>query len=49
MREMRDENRAMFVSTHNLGSVPEFCDHVVMVNQTVLNQGPIETNLLTII
>jgi manganese/iron transport system ATP-binding protein len=44
MREMRDENRAMLVSTHNLGSVPEFCDHVVMVNQTVLNQGPIETN-----
>ena len=44
MRELRDENRAILVSTHNLGSVPEFCDHVVMVNQTVLNQGPIETN-----
>ena len=44
MREMRDESRVMLVSTHNLGSVPEFCDHVVMVNKTVLNQGPIETN-----
>lgn len=44
MREMRDEGRVMLVSTHNLGSVPEFCDHVVMVNETVLNQGPIETN-----
>ena len=44
MREMRDEGRVMLVSTHNLGSVPEFCDHVVMVNKTVLNQGPIETN-----
>ena len=44
MREMRDENCSILVSTHNLGSVPEFCDHVVMVNQTVLNHGPIETN-----
>ena len=44
MREMRDEGRVMLVSTHNLGSVPEFCDHVVMVKETVLNQGPIETN-----
>ena len=44
MREMRSENRVILVSTHNLGSVPEFCDHVVMVNQTVLNHGPIETN-----
>ncbi len=44
MREMRDKGRVMLVSTHNLGSVPEFCDHVVMVNKTVLNQGPIETN-----
>ena len=44
MREMRDENCSILVSTHNLGSVPEFCDHVVMVKETVLNQGPIETN-----
>ena len=30
MREARDENCSILVSTHNLGSVPEFCDHVVM-------------------
>ena len=41
---IRGENCSILVSTHNLGSVPEFCDHVVMVNQTVLNHGPIETN-----
>lgn len=26
LRELRDEGRVMLVSTHNLGSVPEFCD-----------------------
>ena len=26
----------MLVSTHNLGSVPEFCDRAVLLNRTVL-------------
>jgi manganese/iron transport system ATP-binding protein len=43
LREMRDEGRVMLVSTHNLGSVPEFCDRTVLVNQTVLAYGPTET------
>ena len=30
----------MLVSTHNLGSVPEFCDRVVLINRTVLAAGP---------
>ena len=30
----------MLVSTHNLGSVPQFCDHVVLINRTVLANGP---------
>jgi hypothetical protein len=37
---MRDEGRVMLVSTHNLGSVPEFCDRVVLVKGTVLAYGP---------
>jgi manganese/iron transport system ATP-binding protein len=40
LRELRDEGHIMLVSTHNLGSVPEFCDHVVLLNQTVLAAGP---------
>jgi len=40
LRDMRDEGRVMLVSTHNLGSVPEFCDRTVLVNQTVLAFGP---------
>lgn len=43
LRELRDEGRVMLVSTHNLGSVPEFCDHTVLVKGTVLNYGPTET------
>lgn len=43
LREMRDEGRVMLVSTHNLGSVPEFCDRTVLVKGTVLAYGPTET------
>ena len=32
----------MLVSTHNLGSVPEFCDRAVLINRTVLAAGPTE-------
>ena len=41
--ELRDEGRVMLVSTHNLGSVPEFCDRVVLVRGTVLAHGPTAT------
>ena len=43
LREMRDEGRIVVVSTHNLGSVPEFCDHTVLVKKTVLAFGPTKT------
>jgi manganese/iron transport system ATP-binding protein len=43
LREMRDEGRVMLVSTHNLGSVTEFCDWTVLVKGTVLAYGPTET------
>lgn len=42
LRELRDDGCIIFVSTHNLGSVPEFCDEVVLVNRTVLACGPTE-------
>jgi manganese/iron transport system ATP-binding protein len=40
LRELRAEGRVMLVSTHNLGSVPEFCDRTVMIKGTVLAYGP---------
>lgn len=39
LRALRDEGRVMLVSTHNLGSVPEFCDRTVLVKGTVLAYG----------
>jgi manganese/iron transport system ATP-binding protein len=42
MRELRGEGRLMLVSTHNLGSVPDYCDQVVMLLNTVLAAGPTE-------
>ncbi|MGQ4273816.1 manganese/iron ABC transporter ATP-binding protein [Terrihabitans sp. B22-R8] len=42
LRELRDEGRVMLVSTHNLGSVPEFCDRTVLVKGTILASGPTE-------
>lgn len=40
LRELRDSGAIILVSTHNLGSVPEFCDQVVLINRTVLAYGP---------
>ncbi|XSG83320.1 MAG: manganese/iron ABC transporter ATP-binding protein [Methyloligella sp. ZOD6] len=39
LKALRDEGRVMLVSTHNLGSVPEFCDRTVLLKQTVLDAG----------
>ncbi|UCJ14874.1 manganese/iron ABC transporter ATP-binding protein [Pseudomonas sp. MM211] len=41
--ELRDEGRVMLVSTHNLGSVPEFCDRTVLLARTVLAYGPTQS------
>ena len=40
LRELAGEGRVILVSTHNLGSVPEFCDHTVLVKGTILGYGP---------
>ena len=43
LAELRGEGRVMLVSTHNLGSVPGFCDRTVLLKGTVLAYGPTET------
>lgn len=40
LRELRASGHLMLISTHNLGSVPDFCDQVVLINKTVLAAGP---------
>lgn len=39
LRELRAEGRVMLVSTHNLGSVPEFCDRTILIKGTILAYG----------
>ena len=39
LQELRDDGHVILVSTHNLGSVPHFCDSVVLINRTVLDYG----------
>ncbi|WP_296014444.1 manganese/iron ABC transporter ATP-binding protein [uncultured Agrobacterium sp.] len=39
LKALRDEGRIMLVSTHNLGSVPDFCDRAVFVKGTVIASG----------
>ena len=43
LRQLRAEGHLILVSTHNLGSVPDFCDQVVMINRTVIAAGKTET------
>lgn len=43
LKSLRKEGHLILVSTHNLGSVPEFCDQVVLFNRTVLATGPTKT------
>ena len=43
MRALAKEGRLILVSTHNLGSVPDFCDDVVLVNKTIIAYGPVAT------
>lgn len=40
LRQLRESGHLMLVSTHNLGSVPDYCDHVVLLNRVVLAAGP---------
>ncbi|MCR1836906.1 MULTISPECIES: manganese/iron ABC transporter ATP-binding protein [Rodentibacter] len=42
LRQLRSEGHLILVSTHNLGSVPDFCDQVVMINRTVIAAGKTE-------
>ncbi|KEC56151.1 manganese/iron ABC transporter ATP-binding protein [Bartonella koehlerae] len=43
LQDLRKEGAVILVSTHNLGSVREFCDHTVLIKGTVLASGLTET------
>lgn len=39
LRDMRDEGKLILVSTHNLGSVPRFCDQTILLKRRILAYG----------
>lgn len=41
-RDLAAEGRLILVATHNLGSVPRFCDEVMMINKKLLAYDPVE-------
>jgi len=41
LKELASEGKVILISTHNLGSVPEFCDNAILINQTLLASGRI--------
>lgn len=43
LQQLKAQGHLVLVSTHNLGSVPDFCDHVVLIRKTVLAAGPTGT------
>ncbi len=40
LQSLRDEGRVILVATHNLGTVPNFCDRTILIRRTVLASGP---------
>lgn len=42
-RSLAKEGHLILVSTHNLGSVPSFCDEVMLINKQLLAYGPVES------
>ena len=47
LRDLRESGHVILVSTHNLGSVPQFCDQVILLNRTVLDFGETESVFTT--
>ena len=39
LKDMKKEGKIILVSTHNLGSVPGFCDRTILIDKTVLASG----------
>lgn len=40
MKSLRKEGYLMLVSTHNLGTVPDYCNKVILLNRTIVAAGP---------
>ena len=39
LSKLKDDGKIILIATHNLGSVPEFCDKTILLNQEVIASG----------
>ncbi len=44
LKTLKDEGHIILVSTHDLGSIPDYCDQVVLINRTLIAVGPTNTH-----
>ncbi|KYP97437.1 hypothetical protein BG74_02620, partial [Sodalis-like endosymbiont of Proechinophthirus fluctus] len=42
LRTLREEGHLVLISTHNLASIPTYCDQVVLINGIVVAAGPLQ-------
>ena len=43
LKDIKKKGALIVVATHNLGSVQQFCDHTILVKETILAHGPTKT------
>lgn len=43
LRGLRDEGKTVVMVHHDLGTIPDYCDYVALLNGTVLAAGPVES------
>lgn len=43
LRQMRDAGKTVIVVHHDLGTIEEYFDYIIMINKAVLSQGPVST------
>ncbi len=43
MQELQEDGYLLLVSTHNLGTVPDYCNEVILLNRTIIAAGKTET------
>ncbi|WP_260259663.1 metal ABC transporter ATP-binding protein [Vibrio intestinalis] len=43
LKELQEQGHLILVSTHNLGTVPDYCNQVLFINRTIIAAGPTET------
>ncbi|GAB2666781.1 metal ABC transporter ATP-binding protein [Vibrio panuliri] len=43
LKELQQQGHLILVSTHNLGTVPDYCNQVLFINRTIIAAGSTET------